>query len=481
MSRPEPFRALVRSGLALPGLALAGLVLVGSALVGSVLAETADPTRLESLKHELSSSVERKKSLEAQSEKMRRETEEIRARLIDTAASVQARETEVSASEERLDALRAAEADLLARLDHRRGEMTSLLAALARLDRNPPPALAVRPDDALGAIRGAILLGAAVPELRAEADALKARLEELSRLRRSILAERETLAEARNSLERERTALEALLNKKLARQQTLAEAVESEQSRAERLSREATDLNDLIGKLEASAADRLPRRRPDPETRAAGREAAPETAPVPSSPAAAARPEMAAEASRPGETVVALAPPAGPIVSAMPSSRLFSQAKGLIRAPAAGPVVRAYGEPNGLGGHTQGLTIATRPEAQVTAPFDGRIVFAGPFRRYGQLLILAVGEGYHVLLAGMTKISGTVGQSILAGEPVGAMGPSASPGGSAADDRPAGQGGGSDRVGTSGERPTLYIEFRKDGEPIDPRPWLLMSDKKARG
>jgi len=467
VSRPEPFRAL----------ALAGLVLVGSALVGSVWAETADPTRLESLKHELSTSVERKKSLEAQSEKTRRETEEIRARLIDTAASVQARETEVSASEERLDALRAAETDLLAKLEHRRGEMTNLLAALARLDRNPPPALAVRPDDALGAIRGAILLGSAVPELRAEADALKARLDELSRLRRSILAERETLADARNSLERERAALEALLDKKLARQQTLAEAVESEQSRAERLSREATDLNDLIGKLEASAADRLPRLRPAPETLASRREAAPATAPVPPGPAA--RPETAAEPSRSGEAVMALAPPAGQ--AAMPSSRLFSQAKGLIRTPVSGPVLRAYGEPNGLGGRMQGLTIATRPEAQVTAPFDGRIVFAGPFRRYGQLLIITVGEGYHVLLAGMTTISGRVGQSILAGEPVGAMGPSSSPDGLAEENRPAGRSGGSDRVGKSGQRPTLYIEFRKDGEPIDPRPWLMMSDKKARG
>lgn len=463
MLRPEPLRAL----------AFAGLMLVGSAR-----AETADPTKLESLKHELSSSVERKKSLEAQSDRMRRETGEIRGKLIETATGVQAREAEVSASEERLDALKTAESDLLAKLEHRRGEMANLLAALARLDRNPPPALAVRPDDALGAIRGAILLGSTVPELRAEADALKARLEELSRLRQSILAERATLAEARNSLERERAALEALLQKKLARQQTLAQAVESEQSTAERLSREATDLSDLIGKLEASAAERLPRLRPDPETLAARREERPETASAPQGPAA--RPEAGGGVSDGTGGAVAFAPPGGQI-PAMPSSRLFSQAKGLIRAPVVGPIVRAFGEPNGLGGWMQGFTIAARPDAQVTAPFDGRIVFAGPFRRYGQLLIIAVGEGYHVLLAGMTNISGAVGQSILAGEPVGTMGPSSSPDSSAEEDRPAERSGGSNRDGKSGPRPTLYIEFRKDGDPVDPRPWLMMSDKKARG
>lgn len=440
MSRPETRSLLLFSALL---------------LAAPAAAETADPTQLESLKQELNTSVERKKALQAQSEKARRETEEIRSKLIDTAASVQARESEVSASEERLQALKSAETALLGKLEQRRGEMADLLAALTRLDRHPPPALAVKPDDALGAIRSAILLGSAVPELKAEAEALKAKLEELTRLRQSILAERATLSDARNSLERDRKALEALLQKKLAHQQSLAQAVESEQARAERLSREATDLNDLIGKLEATAAARIPMERPNPAAlRPKGEEA----------------PTVAQEAS-PGPSgsaeVAALAPSRQE--PSTPSSRLFSEAKGLIRLPAAGPVVREFGAANGLGGRSQGLLIATRPEAQVIAPFDGRIVFAGPFRRYGQLLIISVGEGYHVLLAGMAKIDGAVGQNILAGEPVGTMGPASSD--SATDASGA----------KADDRPSLYIEFRKDGDPIDPRPWLMMSDKKARG
>lgn len=420
------------------------------AVVPALRAETADPSKLKTLKQELDTSVERKKALDKQSEAAAKDAELVRSKLIVTAASVQAREAEVSASETRLNELKAAETELLAQLEQRRAKIADLLAALTRLDRNPPPALAVKPDDALGAIRGAILLGDAVPELRAQAEELKERLQQLARLRESILAERKTLAQATASLERDRANLEKMLAGKLARQQRLAAAAETEQARATRLAREATDLTDLIGRLESEAASRLPQSRPAP--RPAPRQVAPAT-PAPTS----------------GNTEMALLTPPATLPD-LPSSRLFSQAKGMIRLPATGFLLRGFGAPNGAGGVTQGMTITTRPGAQVIAPFDGKIVFAGPFRRYGQLLIISVGEGYHVLLAGMEKINGSVGQGILAGEPVGTMGTSSSD-----ENASSGQ-----KIGTGG-RPSLYIEFRKNSDPIDPRPWLMMSDKKARG
>lgn len=421
------------------------------AAVPALRAETADPSKLETLKQELDTSVERKKALEKQSEAAAQDAELVRSKLIVTAAGVQAREAEVSASERRLNELKAAETDLLAQLEQRRAKIADLLAALTRLDRNPPPALAVKPDDALGAIRGAILLGDAVPELRAQAEDLKERLQQLARLRESILAERKTLAQATASLERDRANLEKMLAGKLARQQRLAAAAETEQARATRLAREATDLTDLIGRLESEAASRLPQSRPAP--RPVPRQVAP-AAPAPT--------------SGNNTELTLLTPPVNP--PDLPSSRLFSQAKGMIRLPATGFLQRSFGTPNGAGGVTQGMTITTRPGAQVIAPFDGKIVFAGPFRRYGQLLIISVGEGYHVLLAGMEKINGSVGQGILAGEPVGTMGTSSSDENASSDQK----------IGTGG-RPSLYIEFRKNSDPIDPRPWLMMSDKKARG
>ena len=126
--------------------------------------------------------------------------------------------------------------------------------------------------------------------------------------------------------------------------------------------------------------------------------------------------------------------------------------------PARGPIATRFGERNDVGLQSQGIVVEARPGAQVVSPYDGRIVFAGAFRRYGQLLIIAHGEGYHTLLAGFASIEGVVGQWLLAGEPVGKM-------------------GGQERQ----EKPTLYIELRHNGEPINPLPWLAASETKVSG
>ena len=90
--------------------------------------------------------------------------------------------------------------------------------------------------------------------------------------------------------------------------------------------------------------------------------------------------------------------------------------------PVNGARIKEFGAPDSLGGTEKGLSIATRAGAQVTAPCDGWVVYAGPFRNYGQVLILNAGGGYHVVLAGMDRISVNVGQFVLTGEPVAVMG-----------------------------------------------------------
>jgi septal ring factor EnvC (AmiA/AmiB activator) len=92
----------------------------------------------------------------------------------------------------------------------------------------------------------------------------------------------------------------------------------------------------------------------------------------------------------------------------------------------------------------------------VVAPWDGRVEFAGPFRGYGQILIIEHGDGYHSLLAGLERIDVAVGQALVAGEPVGVV--------------------------KSGEgKPSLYLELRRHGQPIDPLPWLSLRDEKVTG
>ncbi|MBN8920854.1 MAG: peptidoglycan DD-metalloendopeptidase family protein, partial [Rhizobiales bacterium] len=145
----------------------------------------------------------------------------------------------------------------------------------------------------------------------------------------------------------------------------------------------------------------------------------------------------------------------------------FAAAKGKLPLPVNGLRVRDFGSADGAGGVQKGISVSARAGAQVTAPCDGWVVYAGPFRSYGQLLILNAGGGYHVLLAGMERISVDLGQFVLTGEPVAQM-------------------GGGPRtaaiVATDSIQPILYIEFRKDGTPVDPGPWWTKTDsEKVRG
>ena len=434
-------------------------------------AQQADPSALEDLQSEIGTSIERRKQLAAEATTLAREIDQMRTDLVRTATRVRDRERTVSASEEKLEGLTAAQEVVTAQLLKSRLSLAGTLAALQRLSRDPPPALAVRPSDALGALRSALLLSAATPELKQQAIDLRRQLDELAILRGQIEQEQQTLKLASLSLTEEQTALEALLSRKRAKQQALAQKAAREQATLDRLSREARDLKDLIARLEARAATRLPPTRPDPAK------------PSPTAPAQA-KPGP----SKPGQTQPFVKPgpsPSSPQVAALtptpgftPSiTRRFSRAHGLLRLPAEGRPIRFFGSKDDLGDKARGITIETRGGAQITAPFDGKVVFSGPFRRYGQLLIISVGEGYHVLLAGMTRINAIVGQNLLAGEPVGTMPPV----GQATTER-AGAARQNETRGTEARpKPSLYMEFRKNGEPIDPRPWLAVNDRKARG
>ena len=145
----------------------------------------------------------------------------------------------------------------------------------------------------------------------------------------------------------------------------------------------------------------------------------------------------------------------------------FASAKGLLAFPVNGAKIRDFGGSDGAGGAEKGISLATRPGAQVTTPCDGWVVYAGPFRSYGQLLILNAGGGYHVLIAGMERISVNIGQFVLTGEPVATMGSTSQV---------------ASILATNASQPVLYVEFRKDGTPIDPGPWWAANEgEKVRG
>jgi septal ring factor EnvC (AmiA/AmiB activator) len=145
----------------------------------------------------------------------------------------------------------------------------------------------------------------------------------------------------------------------------------------------------------------------------------------------------------------------------------FSTLTAKLDLPVAGNVLRFFGDDDGTGHPAQGLTVAAGPGLVVTAPADGWVMFAGPFRSYGQMVIMNAGENYHIVLSGMDMVTARQGQFVVAGEPIGQMGAK----------RIASAAG----LNLETDRPTLYIEFRKDGKPVDSRSWWSAKDLgKAR-
>jgi septal ring factor EnvC (AmiA/AmiB activator) len=365
---------------------------------------------------------------------IKREIEEIGAdrrklnqALIDTATRVRDVETKVTTTEARLKPLDGQERTIRASLDSRRGVIGEVLAALQRIGRRPPPALIASPEDALQSVRTAMVLGAVLPEMRDQVASLAHDLANLVTVRKQIAAERDTLKQELASLGDERTRMSALIGERQKQQAEREQALAAERSRAAELAKQADNLKDLIAKLEQGQT---------PATRAARGD----------------QPSSLSAQHDPGRLAPAVA---------------FASLRGHVPNPVNGVKLKVFGDPDGMGGSEKGVSIATRAGAQVTAPADGWVVYAGPFRSYGQLLILNVGGGYHVLLAGMDRISVDLGQFVLTGEPVAAMG------------------NGSQIaavLATGSSQPVLYVELRKDGTPVDPGPWWASGQgEKVRG
>ena len=350
--------------------------------------------------------------------------------LASTARAIQAQEKLVAESEAELKKLARDRVNMLAELGEKQDALSALLAGLQRLEQNPPPALVVEPGDILSALRGAMLLGTIVPDLKSQSEALAQQLDRLNEVEAAIKSRKQDMAAETQRLQAQRDELDRLvLQKKALVNQSSAE-LEAERQRTARLAEKAKSLKQLL----ASIADE--RKRAEAE---------------------AAAQQQAEEQARKRQEELQRQP-----------KMAFADAKGKLAFPAQGQIVRRYGEPDGLGRKTQGVMIATRPGAQVITPADGKVEFAGPFRSYGQVAIINPGGGYRILLAGMDKATVDVGEFLRAGEPVGEMGT------------------GPASVTLFGEvvqdgRPVLYIEFRDSTEAVDSGPWWIGGMKEARG
>ncbi|HWT31713.1 MAG TPA: peptidoglycan DD-metalloendopeptidase family protein, partial [Propylenella sp.] len=355
--------------------------------------KSARQAELEAIRRSIEVSERRQNALREEIAELESDRAKLSADLIATAQRLRRSEDEIRRIEARLDELHANEDVIRASLRERRGTMAEVIMALQRMGRTPPPALLSRPEDALATIRGSILAGAVLPDIRREAEALAADLAELTQVSAQIQSERDALRSQYAALGEERARIDLLVATKQAQRDQTASALSAEQARAAELANEAETTQALIEKLENESAAAA-------RAKAEAEQVARVTAPATQTEAA----RRLADTSR-----------------IAPAVR-FADARGLLAWPVSGEKVLGFGDPDGLGGTTQGLSVATEPGTPVVAPADGWVVYAGPFRSYGQVLILNAGDGYHIVMAGMERIDAALGQFVLAGEPVATMG-----------------------------------------------------------
>ncbi|MET0639297.1 MAG: peptidoglycan DD-metalloendopeptidase family protein [Hyphomicrobium sp.] len=479
---------------------------------------------LQEKKHELDINAAKELTIQSDVAQIDAERERLNSRLIDTAGLIQRSEGQMTSIEGRLSELEEQERVVRGSLAQRHGEIAALLSALQRMGRNPPPVLVTRREDALKMVRSAMLLASAFPDLRDQALSLGTQLADLQRVMGDIRTEGARLQAETDRLKEARTRLASLMEvKKLTladRQGQLA----SVRTATADITKSVGNLSDLINKLDAAVTQKTGLGQYDNELKArrqagqAQAAAAPASGPqiiTPPPPedtgdgqakvaeaqtppqahptqapavAAAAPPKANAGSASTGPEVAAASPPAASSntagskvamvelepggASLVPGSpgRIrpaisFSEARSKLPLPAQGRRALAFGERTQFGGQSKGMVIETRFSAQVTSPCDGWVVYAGEFRSYGQLLIINAGDGYHMLLAGLSQIDVQPGQFVLTAEPVGTMS--------------GGQRNSSSATPVSG--PVLYVELRKDGRPIDPDPWWASGQQKVQG
>jgi septal ring factor EnvC (AmiA/AmiB activator) len=393
---------------------------------------------------------------------LKQEIRDLQVKMVGAARKAQEQEAALTAVEATLQDLEVQEAAAAENLAGRRAQLNLTLAALQRIALTPTEAVLVSPAAPIDIVRSATLLKVAVPAIEARAAALRGELAALDQLRGRIAVERGALTETAKLLKEERRQTAALIERKKQLQAATAAEQDAAVKRAERLAGQAANLRELMDRVERDAMARAERERAARAQREEERLALERQAEAYAEAQRQANAQASAEAQAPSAEAAA-DETQFQIAALQPSAniRAFPSEQHSLVLPALGKVITQYGELSTAsvdgGAASKGITIRTREGAQVVAPYDGKIVYAGKFRSYGQILIIEHGEQYHTLLAGLDRIDAAVGQWVLAGEPLALMSSSRD------------------------QSPELYLELRRTGQPINPLPWLAINGEKVRG
>lgn len=347
------------------------------------------------LQNRLADEKDKQSSLKKKMASAENELEGSRKNMITLGQDLQASEQTLTTLEEKMASLKTEQGILTQKLQSSYGSMGDLILALQRIRRMPTETLIVRPGAPLETAQSALLLQSILPAVNARAKQLSTDLTRLKTIEQALITDQAKAAETASRLKTQKGDMQALIDKreKLYRQTRSDYDIQAEA--VARMASEAETLQQLVSRIDELA--------------------------------------RAQEESKPKHN------------TRKASVKMPSLPGGAWQQPVSGTVAIHFGEKDEIGAKSQGIRISTRPGALVTAPAGGVVRFVGPFRNYGNMVIIEHDKDFHSLISGLSRIDLSVGRKISAGEPIGTL------------------------PGSGAEHPSrLYYELRHKGKPVDP-------------
>lgn len=384
---------------------LAG-VLVSLLMTGTLYAQ---PTSDDLKRIEAQLQQERQTQLESkrQASKLANEIKNVQRQMVRSAKAVQEKEEMLEQLEKKLNVMQKEERELSGRLAQTDAQTVQLVTALQTLALRPPEVMLTEPQSPVNVLRSQLLINKALPVVQHLSSSVLNDLSQLSQTKTRIEEQAQRVKETMSELNDKKTQMNSLIRQKAKLQAQYDASHEQAQKRIVSLANQAKDIKDLLDHLEKEKKRRQEEAYKRPIQRS--------------------------------QSITRSLLPLGI------SKTSFQKAKGTLPYPVRGHVIENYGDETAGGLHAKGMTFSARSSSAVISPFKGTVLFSGPFKSYGQLLIIDNGDGYLMLLAGMEEMNVTAGQELLSGEPVGKL---------------------------KASNPKLYVEIRKDGQPIDPAAWF---------
>ncbi len=381
------------------------LLIVGLLITAQAPIPNAHPTQ--EIEKQRQSTAEKEKRLKAEMRALKNKLKGTQDTMVSVAGDIQSNERVLLKLESQIDKKNAEQAALEAELDKDKAALSNLVLALTRVRNVPPEALIARPGTPLKTAQSALLLNSILPSLYSRADSLRANLEILNTLTLSLEDDRTRALITAKKLEDNHTKLAALMASRKNLYVQTTKDHKKQQAELKRISAQATNLRDLVNRIEKKqqAEDK-------------------------------AREQRAQQ------------------VSVAPSTRAYQRTPipktGAAQLPVSGVITATYGSTDEIGAIAKGLKITSRSKALIVAPMGGVVDYTGPFKNYGNIVILRHKNSYHSLIAGLDKIDTIVGRAVNAGEPIGKMPAKAINGAS------------------DNAQPALYYELRYKGRPVNP-------------